>query len=155
MEIDNFSVIEVEFHRRISKIIWCTFTTVNEQNRPRSRMVHPIWHGHEGWLATGRGSHKAKHIAHNPFVSLTYWDPDHQQVYAECKAIWVDDQASKQRVWDLYRDTPAPLGYDLSRFWPAGIADDNFGLLQLIPWRIELSSLADIDNPQIWRQAVD
>ena len=154
MDVDNFSAIEVEFHRRISKIVWCNFTTIDRSNRPRSRMLHPIWEGHEGWIATGRHSFKARHLDHNPFVSLTYWDPDHEQVHAECKAEWVGDAESKQQVWDLYADTAPPLGYDLKLFWPDPSAED-YGVLKLTPWRIELSSLTEMQNPQVWRQTVN
>lgn len=150
MEFDNFSVIEAEFHARISKIVWCTFTTVDRHDRPRSRMMHPIWEGHHGWVATGRHTLKEKHIAHNPWVSLTYWDPDHKQVHADCKAAWVDDADTRHRVWALYKETPEPLGYDLSMFWPEGPDSPGYGVLSLTPWRIELSSLADLRDKQVW-----
>jgi len=153
MDVDNFSAIEVEFHKRISKIVWCNFTTIDRDNRPRSRILHPIWEGRDGWVATGRNSFKAHHLENNPFVSLTYWDPDHQQVYAECKAEWADDSETKQKVWDLYADTVPPLGYDLKLFWPNPCAE-AYGVLKLTPWRIELSSLADMANPLVWRQSV-
>lgn len=153
MEVDNFSVIEAEFQKRITKIVWCTFTTVNRQGRPRSRMLHPIWEGNCGWIATGRQSFKGKHLAENAFVSLTYWDPDHEQVYAECKAEWDDTDESKQKIWDLYKGSPEPLGYDLKIFW-SDPKDPGFGLLKLTPWRIELSSLAEMMNPTVWRQAI-
>lgn len=153
MEVENFSVIAEEFDRRIKKIVWCTFTTIDRQGRPRSRMIHPIWDGNTGWIATGRQSFKAKHIAEHEFVSLTYWDPDHEQIYAECKAEWVDDNETKQKVWDLYGSTPEPLGYDLTMFWPEP-THESYGVLKLTPWRIELSSLADMANPKVWRQTV-
>ncbi len=153
MEVENFSVMAEEFDRRVKKIVWCTFTTIDRQGRPRSRMLHPIWEGTTGWVATGRHSFKAKHLAHQPYVSLTYWDPDHEQIYAECRAEWVEDAAIKQRVWDLYGDTPPPLGYDLKMFW-SDPSDENYGVLKLTPWRIELSSLADLANSRVWRQKV-
>ena len=153
MEVNNFSVIAEEFDRRIKKIVWCNLTTIDRQGRPRSRMIHPIWEGNTGWIATGRQSFKAKHLADNPFVSLTYWDPDHEQVYAECHAEWADDAETKQRVWDLYGSTPPPLGYDLTMFWPEPTAE-SYGVMKLIPWRVELSSLADMANPKIWRQTL-
>ncbi len=153
MEVENFSVIAEEFDRRIKKIVWCTMTTVDTQGRPRSRMIHPIWDGSTGWIATGRQSFKAKHIENNPFISCTYWDPDHEQVYAECHAEWMDDHETKQKVWDLYGSTPPPLGYDLTMFWPEPTAE-SYGVLKLTPWRIELSSLADMANPKVWRQSV-
>ena len=154
MDVDNFSVIEQEFQKRIAKIVWCTFTTVDTKGRPRSRMLHPIWDGHTGWIATGRESFKAKHLAQNAFVSVSYWDPDHEQVFAECKAEWDDSAESKQAVWDLYKDTPAPLGYDLTQFWPSA-SDSSYGLIKLTPWRIELSSLMDMMNPKVWRHTID
>ena len=153
MEVDNFSVIEEEFRKRVTKIVWCTFVTVDALGRPRSRIMHPIWEGTCGWIATGRQSFKAKHIASNPYVSLTYWDPDHKQIYADCKVEWDDSDESKQRIWDLYKDTPAPLGYDLKMIW-SDPNDPTLGLLKLEPWRIELASLSDMMNSQVWRHAV-
>lgn len=154
MEFDNFSVIEAEFHERVTKIVWCTFTTIDRKNRPRSRIMHPIWEGHQGWVATGRHTLKAKHIAHNPYVSLSYWDPDHKQVYADCRAAWVDDKETKARVWELFKSTPEPVGYDLARFWE-NPNDEGYGVLSLTPWRIELSSLADMGNPQVWHHSIE
>lgn len=152
-EIASFAEIEDEFMARVSRIVWCTLTTVDRQDRPRARLLHPVWEGSTGWIATGRESFKAKHIAHNPHVSLSYWDPQHEQVYAECRAEWIDDIEEKKRLWAFYKATPPPLGYDLSMFWKD--ADDpGYGLLRLSPWRIELSSLGDMmkgQAPLIWR----
>lgn len=153
MDVQSFSEIQDEFMARIGRIVWCTVTTVDTHDRPRARILHPIWEGSTGWIATGRDTLKARHIAHNPFVSLSYWDPQHQQVYAECRAAWVDDPAEKKRLWDLFAATPAPLGYDLGMFWKS-IDDPGYGLLRLDPWRIELSSLQDMikgQPPLVWR----
>lgn len=155
MEYDNFSVIEEEFHRRIGKIVWCTFTTVDRMSRPRSRMMHPVWEGSQGWVATGRHSLKEKHLARNPWVSLCYWDPDQEQVYADCKAEWADDSATRRRVWDLYKELPPPMGYDLAMFWPDGVDQEDFGVLRLIPWRIELSSLSNLPDTQVWHRQIE
>lgn len=153
MDVESFAEIEEEFMARIGRIVWCTVTTVDAKDRPRARILHPIWEGSTGWIATGRQSWKARHIAHNPYVSLSYWDPQHQQVYAECRASWQDDPAEKQRLWDLFKATPAPLGYDLGMFWKSP-EDPAYGLLQLQPWRIELWSLQDMMKgvaPRVWR----
>ena len=155
MEYDNFSVIEEEFHRRVSKIVWCTFTTIDRAGRPRSRIMHPVWEGNQGWAASGRHTLKAKHIAETPWVSLCYWDQDHEQVYADCKAEWADDKETRLRVWHLYKEMPPPLGYDLATFWPGGPEDDGFGVLRLTPWRIELASLANLRDNQVWRRKVE
>lgn len=148
-----FAEIEHEFLDRIKNTVWCTFATVDRKGRPRSRILHPIWEGPIGWILTGRNTLKAKHIANNPYVSLTYWDQSHKQVYADCRADWVNDIPTRQHVWDLFKNTPPPLGYDPSLFFP-GSDHPETGLLKLTPWRIELFSierLAKGEGPLIWR----
>jgi general stress protein 26 len=157
MDVASFADIEAEFTNRVRRIVWCTVATVNQAGRPTSRILHPIWEGSTGSIATARNSVKAKHIRGNPFVSLCYWDQQHEQIYAECKAEWDDRLAEKQRVWDLFKNTPPPLGYDPAMFWPAGPGDPTFGALKLTPWRIELSALSDLFSgtpPKVWRQPV-
>ncbi len=154
MDVTSFSEIEKEFNDRVARIVWCTMTTIDRKNRPRGRIIHPIWEGTTGWIATGRHSHKAKHLAHNPWASLSYWDAQHQQVYAECRAEWEDDPAEKKRIWELYKSTPPPLGYDPQLFWQGGVEDPEYGLLKLTPWRIEISAIADMvkgEPPRVWR----
>ena len=157
-ETHDFSEIEQEFMARVSRIVWCTVATVDERGRPRTRILHPIWQGPLGWIGTGRHSLKERHLAATPYVSLTYWDPAHQQVYAECRAAWEDGPDEKQRVWNLYKSTPPPLGYDLSII-PGWTSPDApaFGLLRLEPYRIELSGIdlktGAMAEPVIWRPA--
>jgi len=153
VDVASFADIQDELQARVERIIWCTFGTVDRRGRPRSRILHPIWEGSTCWAATGRQSFKGKHIAHNPYVSLTYWDAQQQQVYADCRAEWVDDPAERLRVWELYKNTPAPVGYDLAMFFGAPDST-NYGLLKLTPWRIELWSLPDMMKGvpnKVWR----
>lgn len=150
----SFAEIEQEFNRRVNRIVWCTVATIDTNGRPRSRILHPVWDGSTGWIATGRHSLKATHIEKHPYVSLSYWDQQHQQVYVECKASWDDRLEEKQRVWDLVKNAPPPVGYDPGMFWPGGPASPEFGALKLEPWRIELFSLAEMASgkpPQIWQ----
>jgi general stress protein 26 len=156
MEVASFDQIADEFNARIQRIAWCTVSTVDRKGRPRSRILHPIWEGTTGWIATAPQSHKAKHLAANPYVSLSYWDPQHQQVYVDAKAEWVDDAATKQRIWDLYKNTPPPLGYDPAMIWQGGVTDPTYGLLKLTPWRLELYGLAALmpgneTMQKVWR----
>lgn len=156
MDVASFAEIEEKFKETTQRVVWCTVTTMDRQNRPRSRILHPVWDGTTGWIATGRESHKAKHIANNPFVSLSYWDQQHEQVQVECKAEWADDQAAKDQLWDLLKTTPEPVGYDPVAFWPSA-EDPSFGALQLTPWRIEVWSVAAMSSgepPRVWRQDV-
>ena len=156
MDVASFDDIAGELHARAARIIWCTMATVDRQGRPRSRILHPIWEGDICWAATGRGSFKSKHIAHNPYVSLSYWDPQQQQIYADCRAEWEDGLEEKARIWELYKSTPPPLGYDLAMFFGDGPEDPRYGLLKLTPWRIELWSLPDMMSGipnKVWRRA--
>ena len=66
MKTNNFADIQEEFIERVHNDVWCSVATVNRANRPRSRVLHPIWEGQTGWIATGRQSHKSKHLAENP-----------------------------------------------------------------------------------------
>ena len=158
MDVATFAEIEEEFAARVSRIVWCTVATVDRKGRPRSRILHPIWEGATGWIATGRTSFKARHLAGNPYVSLTYWSPEHKQIYAECRAEWEDDPGEKRRIWELYKSTTPPLGYDPAMIpdWKDGPGSPGFGVLKLTPWRIELSSIQDMmagKPPQVWRSA--
>ena len=154
MDVASFAEIQDEFLARIARIVWCTVATVDKKGRPRTRLLHPIWEGSTGWIATGRHSHKAKHLARNPHVSLSYWDQQHQQVYVDAVAEWIDDQAQKERIWELYKNTPPPLGYDPQIIWQAGPGDQEYGVLKLTPWRIELYALQDLITgapSKVWR----
>jgi general stress protein 26 len=154
MEVIDFSEIEAEFIRRVHTMVWCSVATVDSQQRPRSRILHPIWEGSTGWIGTHRHSHKSRHIEQNPFVSLAYIAEIHKPVYVDCIAEWVDDLAQKQRVWNLFKDAPPPLGYDPE---PTFVSADheNFGLLKLTPWRIDLVSFPAESFEQgtlVWRR---
>ena len=149
-----FTEIEAELNARVSRIVWCTITTVDGKGRPRSRILHPMWEGSIAWIMTGRNSFKAKHIAANPNIAISYWDQQHQQVYGECRAEWIEDAAEKQRVWTMFETTPEPYGYNPALFWPGGPGDARFGVLKCTPRRIELYALGDMMKgkaPTVWK----
>ena len=153
-DVERFSEIEAEFIDRVHRIVWCNMATVDAKGRPRSRIVHPIWEGSTGWIATHRTSFKNRHLAANPYVSLAYTADIAQPVYADCIASWADDQSDKQRIWDLFTIAPEPLGYDPAPFF---IAPDhpNFGVLKLTPWRIAVVTQSP-PLALVWRnKAVD
>src|SRR6266571_8652680 len=72
MEVSSFGEIEAAFLERIQRMVWCNVATIDRRDRPRSRILHPLWEGNIGWITTRRNMHKAKHLAHNPYVSLAY-----------------------------------------------------------------------------------
>ena len=151
MKISSFSEIEAEFIERVHTVVWCSVATIDTKNRVRSRVLHTIWEGATGWAATRPDSLKARHIAHNPYVSLAYVGDVYKPVYADCTAEWVDDISQKQRIWDMFTAAPPPLGYNLEPFF-ASVDSPGFGLLKLTPWRIELFDITKPENPRrVWK----
>jgi hypothetical protein len=148
-DVQEFSEIEAEFIDRVHRVVWCNMATVDAHGRPRSRIVHPIWEGATGWIATHRGSFKNRHLATNPFVSLAYTADITKPVYVDCVVGWADEPADRQRVWDLFANAPEPLGYDPAPFF---VAPDhpNFGVLRLTPWRIGVVTQSP-PHALVWR----
>lgn len=137
MEVSSFREIEAEFRARIERMVWCNLATVDRRDRPRSRIVHPLWEGNVGWITTRRNLHKAKHLAHNPYVSLAYIADVARPVYVDCKTEWVEDLAQKQHVWKLCLETAPPLGFDPAPIYGQANHPD-FAIIKLLPWRIDM-----------------
>ncbi len=156
MEVADFAEIEAEFLQRVHTMVWCSVATVDSKQRPRSRILHPIWEGNTGWIGTHRHSHKSRHLAQNPHMSLAYIAEITRPVYADCVAEWVDDLAEKQRIWDLFKHALPPLGYDPAPLFGSP-TDENFGLLKLTPWRIELVTFPaeSLNASPVWRRRPD
>ena len=148
MEVLTFGEIKVEFMARVSQAVYCSMATVDRLNRPRSRIMHPVWDGPTGWVISWPESHKARQLAHNPYVSLAYIHDKEKPVYADCTAEWVPDEAEKLRIWDLHQSLPAPLGFDPLPHY-GSIHNPYYGLIKFTPWRIELANLGG--EPVIWR----
>jgi general stress protein 26 len=72
VRVESFAEIAEEFHARIARIAWATVATVGADGAPRTRILHPIWEDHVGWVATTSNSLEIRHLRHEPRVSLTY-----------------------------------------------------------------------------------
>lgn len=124
-------------------IVWCSAATVDAKGRPRSRVLHPIWQwdgAHlTGWIATGPTPIKRAHLAASPHLSCNYWSPNQDTCVAECHAEWAFDDDTRSMVWRLFRDGPAPVGYDPAMIpgWDSAVSP-NFAALQLRPWRLRV-----------------
>ncbi len=125
------------------RIVWATAATVDKKGRPRSRILHPIWQWDgeklEGWIATGPTRTKRAHLEASPFLSLNYWEPGQDTCVAECRAEWAFDDETRIRIWNLFADTPPPVGYDPSIIpvWTSP-TDASFAALRLDPWRLRV-----------------
>jgi general stress protein 26 len=140
-----FAEIEADFLRTTAWTVFCVATTVDEQGRPRGRMLHPIFVAYQGrplgWALTGRTPLKTHHLAANPHVSCAYWTPSHDTVFADCTATWVEDEAEKEDVWELFLTTPVPLGWGpegLAGYGPDRWRNPLFTPLRLEPWRVQV-----------------
>jgi hypothetical protein len=154
-------VVQNKFVAVAHRIVWCTVATVDHRNRPRSRILHPIWtHPPEeddelvGWITTRPTPLKVAHLEHTPYVSCSYWDATHDVAVAECYAEWVQDTALKQHAWDLFRVAAEPLGHDPYKIWPDGPDDPDAGVLRLSPWRLRVAGMETLlgkSAPLVWR----
>ena len=131
------------FIQMAHSIVWCNVATVDADNRPRSRVLHPFWewNGTElvGWVGTGATPIKRAHLEHSPFASLNYWASTHDTCVAECRATWCFDLETKKKVWDKYKELREPLGYDpaLIPGWDS-YDSEAFSVLQFDPWRLRV-----------------
>ncbi len=125
------------------RIVWCTVATVDGAGLPRTRVLHPIWEWDgtdlTGWIATSPLSYKAKNLAVQSEISLTYWAPDHDTCTAECNTSWDDTAEGRQAGWDRFANGPAPVGYDpkIIPGWTDAQAP-GFGVLRLAPHRLRV-----------------
>lgn len=125
------------------KIVWCSAATVDSSGRPRSRVLHPIWQWDGemlvGWIGTGPTPVKRAHLQAHPYMSLNYWTPSHDTCVAECRASWAFDEETRTTVWNLFLDTPPPVGYDPTIIpeWDHPMSD-AFAVLCVEPWRLRV-----------------
>lgn len=125
------------------RIVWASAASVDRNNRPRTRILHPIWEWDgesvRGWIATSPTTTKRAHLAHSPYLSLNYWAPNQDTCLAECHARLATDDDSCERVWKRFKEAPAPVGYDpaIIPVWKAP-TDDNFAVIALAPWKLRV-----------------
>lgn len=131
------------FVQMAHSIVWASAATVDRQGRPRSRVLHPIWQWDgavlRGWIATGPTATKRAHLEVTPHISLNYWGPSQDTCLAECRARWAFDDASCERIWNLFKNAPPPVGYDpaIIPVWNEP-TDSSFAVLELDPWKLRV-----------------
>ena len=139
----RFAAAAPAFVEMAHRIVWCTAATVDDSGRPRSRILHPLWEWDgstlTGWIATSPTPPKVTHLEHSPYISCNYWAPGHDTCVAECRASWAFDDETRTRVWDAFKNAPAPVGYDPAMIpvWTEPTAA-NFAALRLDPWRLRV-----------------
>ena len=129
-------------------VVWCSMATVDRRNRPRSRVVHPVWWldggGLTGVVGVRPTALKRAHLAHSPYASLSYWSPRHDVAVAECAARWEEDPLERVAAWERMKATPPPMGYDPATAWPGGPEAEDWAVLHLEPWRVRAARAESI-----------
>jgi hypothetical protein len=145
MTMTDLARVAPAFVEMAHQIVWCSVATVDRAGRPRSRLLHPYWAWDgttlEGWIATSQTPLKLAHLERSPYVSCSYWAPSHDTCVAECHANWAMDDETRTRVWSLFKDALAPVGYDPGAIgvpgWTSPTAP-GFAVLRLRPWRLRV-----------------
>ncbi len=72
-------------------------------------------------------------------MSVNCWDQQHDIATAECDATWHHDDETRIRIWDLFMNASAPVGYDpgITPAWEEP-TQPEFAVLRLDPWRLRV-----------------
>src|SRR6185503_271816 len=66
MRIATFAEVPADFIARAHRMVWCDMATVGPDDRPRTRIVHPVWQDGTAWNTSLRVKPKANDIDRNP-----------------------------------------------------------------------------------------
>jgi len=141
--LSDLESVALPFVEMAHRIVWASVATVDGKGRPRSRVLHPIWQWQDGkltgWVATGPTPMKRAHLEVSPYVSVNYWHAEQDTCLAECRATWHFDLETRERIWETFKTTPPPVGYDPAIIpgWSSA-KDDAFAALRLDPWRLRV-----------------
>ena len=154
--VTDLAAVAPAFVEMAHRIVWCTVATVDSAGHPRTRILHPIWEWDGtslvGWIGTGGGSLKTKHLARVPHVSLTYWTTNHDTCSAEAAVTLHEDDETCVRVWNAYKDAPDPVGYDpaIIPVWADGPTSPAFVVMRLEPSRLFVQPQMDFTRAVRW-----
>jgi hypothetical protein len=123
----------------VERVVWATVATAGADGAPRTRVMHPVW----WWdadqpvaLVSARPTPiKVAHLAANPEVSCSYWDPAHDTVTVEATAAWLGP-AARADAWQRIKAVPSPVGFDPAIIWKDGPASADCGFLRFTAHRV-------------------
>jgi hypothetical protein len=141
--VSDLATVAPAFVEMAHRIVWASIATVDEPDPPRTPNHHPNRdtepQQHPASIATGPTPPKRAHLEHSPYVSCSYWAPNHDTCVAECRATWALDDATRIETWARFKDGPEPVGYDpaIVPAWTEPTAD-TFAVLLLEPWKLRV-----------------
>jgi hypothetical protein len=142
--MSDLAVTAPAFLEMAHRIVWASAASVGPDGRPRQRILHPFWQWDgtslSGWIATGPSPTKRAHFDHGPYLSLNYWTTNQDTCAADCVVSWAFDDETRTMVWDLFKNGPAPVGYDPAVVppWAGGPTSPAFAALRLEPYRLRV-----------------
>ena len=158
----SFAELHDDFLAITASTVFCTATTVDGRGRPRNRILHPIFIVRDdapvGWALTGKTPLKTRHLEANPHMACAFWTPSHDTVFIDAVTTWVTDEDELRFTWELFRDTPPPLGWTqagLDGYGPDEWRSEIYTPLRLDPWRVQIMlgkeyPVGDLTG-QVWR----
>lgn len=154
--VSEFSEIQDTFLAYVRDIKYATMVTVDRQNRPRARVLLPVWEIVDGepvgWLAAYRTPVKSAHLAGNPHTTYAYWNPRQNAAFVDSVSTWAKDEESRVHAWEVYKQGGPPgVGYDPVHYWHGGPGDPDYHVLRIEPWRIQLVRGSDLRST-LWRK---
>lgn len=136
----------------VERIVWATVATAGADGAPRARLMHPVWWWDgdtpEALVSARPTPLKRAHLAANPWVSCSYWDPAHDTVVIDAAASWVPG-ADRAAAWARIAAVPSPVGFDPAMIWPDGPESDDCAFLRFRATRIVATAVGAA--PARWR----
>ncbi|WP_329231326.1 pyridoxamine 5'-phosphate oxidase family protein [Streptomyces sp. NBC_00111] len=150
----RFTDVQDPFFSYIRDITYATMVTVDRRNRPRARVLLPVWEVVDdrpvGWLASYRTPVKSAHLAANPHTTYSYWSPRQNALHIDAVSTWAASEADKRHAWDLYvQGSPPGVGYDPVHYWRGGVEDPGYDVIRIDPWRVQLVRGSDLRST-VW-----
>lgn len=139
---DDLATVSAAAQPIIDDVVYATLATTGADGRPRTRVVHPVWwwdedRGPRGLITSRPTPVKVKHLAEQPYVSVSYWSPAHHTVTIDGDAAWVPADRL-HAVWDEIAAAPGPVGFDPHTVWPDGPSSDDYAVIEVRPVRVRV-----------------
>ncbi|MEA3247585.1 MAG: pyridoxamine 5'-phosphate oxidase family protein [Gemmatimonadota bacterium] len=125
---------------------YATFTTVDANGQPQSRVVDPLVPDAAlvVWIGTNPATRKVAEVRARPRVSLLYFDATGlEYAMVTGTATIVTDRAEKAKHWKA----------EWAPFYPKRAEDPGYVLIRVVPSRVEVVSPRHslMNDPKDWR----
>jgi general stress protein 26 len=110
---------------------FCFLVTHSRQGEMHARLMQPFLPEDDlsVWFGASRNSRKVHEIEANQLVTLTYhFQAENAYVSVQGAATFSDDLSLRNRYWRK----------EWIKFWPGGPEQDDYSLIQVKPYQIEI-----------------